>query len=139
MWGNIQSAVTFFNRTGRNIFLQGVSHNISQVYATSSICAVTSYFEGFSLVILEAMKHGVPCVAFDCPEGPKSIIEDGENGLLVENGNKSLFIEKLCTLMENDQLRQKLSKSAIERAKFFDTDKIMLQWKALFEELIKST
>ena len=85
------------------------------------------------------MKHGVPCVAFDCPEGPKSIIEDGENGLLVENGNKSLFIEKLCTLMENDQLRQKLSKSAIERAKFFDTDKIMLQWKALFEELIKST
>ena len=75
----------------KNIFLQGVSHNISQEYATSSICAVTSYFEGFSLVILEAMKHGVPCVAFDCPEGPKSIIEDGENGLLVENGNKSLF------------------------------------------------
>ena len=56
--------------------MQGSTLNISQEYANSSICAVTSYYEGFSLVILEAMKHGVPCVAFDCPNGPRNIIKD---------------------------------------------------------------
>ena len=117
-----------------NISLQGSTIDISKEYANSSICVVTSYFEGFSLVILEAMKHGVPCVAFDCPYGPRSIIEDGKNGFLVEDGNISLFVEKLCSLIESIRLRQQFSTAALERAKFFDTDKIMLQWKSLFED-----
>ena len=119
----------------QSITLQGQTNDISQEYANSSICVVTSYFEGFSLVILEAMKHGVPCVAFDCPYGPRSIIEDGKNGYLVEDGNISLFVEKLCSLIENTKLRLQFSEAAKERAKYFDTDKIMLQWKSLFEDL----
>lgn len=121
----------------KNICLRGGSQNISEEYANSSICAVTSYFEGFSLVILEAMKHGVPCIAFDCPNGPRNIIEDGKNGFLIEDGNNSLYIEKLCTLIESEQLRQHFSKASIERSKYFDTDNIMLKWKNLFEELVK--
>lgn len=118
-----------------SITLQGQTNDISKEYANSSICVVTSYFEGFSLVILEAMKHGVPCVAFDCPYGPRSIIEDEKNGYLVEDGNISLFVEKLCSLIEDQRLRQQFSKASIERAKFFDTDTIMQQWKSLFEDL----
>ena len=117
----------------KNLFLRGATQDISIEYANSSICVITSYFEGFSLVILEAMKHGIPCVAFDCPNGPRNIIEDGRNGFLVEDGNNSLFIERLCSLMENSHLRQQFSEAAKIRANDFSTDIIMGQWKALFE------
>lgn len=119
-----------------NLTIHNPSSNISQEYANSSICAVTSYFEGFSLVILEAMKHGVPCIAFDCPFGPRSIIENNKNGFLVEDGNISSFAERLCNLIENESLQKKFGAAAIERAKHFDIDSIMNQWRALFEGFI---
>lgn len=118
-----------------NVTLCGTTNQISKELSKSSICVSTSYYEGFSLVLLEAITHGVPCVAFDCPYGPKTIIEDGKCGYLVENGHIPQFVEKLCTLMENEQLRIEFSKASIERSKFFNIDAIMLQWKKLFEEL----
>ena len=120
-----------------NATLRGITNNISKELSNSSICVATSYFEGFSLVLLEAIKHGIPCIAFDCPYGPRTIIEDGKNGFLIENGNISLYVEKLCTLIECEQLRQQFSKASIERSKFFDTANIMSQWKKLFEDLVK--
>lgn len=119
----------------QNININNCTSNISQEYANSSICAVTSYFEGFSLVLLEAMKHGLPCVAFDCPFGPKSIIDDAYDGFLVKDGNIRLFAERLCHLIENEKLRKQFSKAAIEKANTFDVDIIMNKWKALFEQL----
>ena len=118
-----------------NVTLCGTTNQISKELSKSSICVSTSYYEGFSLVLLEAITHGVPCVAFDCPYGPRTIIEDGKCGYLVENGHIPQFVEKLCTLMENEQLRLEFSKASIERSKFFNIDAIMLQWKKLFEEL----
>lgn len=118
-----------------NVTLCGTTNQISKELSKSSICVSTSYYEGFSLVLLEAITHGVPCVAFDCPYGPRTIIEDGKCGYLVENGHISQFVEKLCTLVENEQLRLEFSKASIERSKFFNIDAIMLQWKKLFEEL----
>lgn len=118
-----------------NLTFHSNTPNISHEYANSSICAVTSYFEGFSLIILEAMKHGVPCVAFDCPFGPSSIINDASCGFLVENGDTKLFAERICRLIEDEELRKHFSKNAIERAKIFDTDIIMNRWKILFEKL----
>ena len=78
----------------RNLTIHKFTSNISQEFATSSICAVTSYFEGYSLVILESLKHGVPCVAFDCPFGPRSIIIDANCGFLVDNNDIRLFAER---------------------------------------------
>ena len=120
----------------KNLTIHNVTSNISQEYAASSICAVSSYFEGFSLVLLEAMKHGVPCVAFDCPFGPRSIINDGYDGFLVENGETRLFAERLCRLIEDDYLRKQFSKRAIEKAKTYDVDIIMNKWKELFEQIL---
>ena len=116
-----------------NVTLRGITNNIGKEISNSSICVATSYYEGFSLVLLEAIKHGVPCIAFDCPFGPRTIIEDRKSGFLVENGNKPLFAERLCTLMDNEQLRQQFSKASVERSKVFDKDTIMLQWKNLLE------
>ena len=123
----------------KNVVLHSSTKDIGKEYANSSICAVTSHMEGFSLVILEAMKYGVPCVAFDCPYGPRNIIEDKKNGYLVENGNKDLFTEKLCNLIENGDLRKSFSASAIKRAMHFDSNIVMNKWKSLFEEITKPT
>lgn len=122
-----------------NLTIHNPTSNISQEYANSSICAVTSHFEGFSLVILEAMRHGVPCVAFDCPFGPISIINDASCGFLVENNDINLFAEKLCCLIENEDLRKKFSKASIEKAKTFDIDTIMNKLKVFYEQLVNET
>ena len=120
----------------KNVTFHNVSSNISQEYATSSICAVTSYFEGFSLVLLEAMKHGVPCVAFDCPFGPRTIINDGYDGFLVENNDTKLFAERLCRLIEDEELRKQFSTKAIEKANTFDVDIIMNKYRTFYEQLV---
>ena len=126
------------NHNIKNITFHGVTHDISREYANSSICTVTSYYEGFSLVILEAMMHGVPCVAFDCPNGPRNIIKNNQCGFLIENGNNYQFAEKLCKLIENQQLRKQFSNAAIERSKLYSIDIIMNQWKTLFESLCQN-
>ena len=120
----------------QNLTFHNVMSNISHEYATSSICAVTSYFEGFSLVLLEAMKHGVPCVAFNCPFGPGSIINDANNGFLVYDGEIRIFADRLCRLIEDENLRKQFSKAAIEKSKTFDVDVIMNKWKELFEQIL---
>ena len=125
-------------KTG-NITFHNVTLDISREYASSSICAVTSYYEGFSLVTLEAMKHGVPCVAFDCPFGPGSIINDASCGFLVEDGDIRIFADRLCRLIEDVELRKRFSLNSIERAKEFDVEIIMNVWKELFEYLCRET
>lgn len=129
----LEQKISFLNIP--NVTLCGTTNNISKELSNSSVCVSTSYYEGFSLVLLEAITHGVPCVAFDCPYGPRTIIEDGKSGYLVEDGNTSLFAERLCTLIDNEQLRLQFSKASVERSKVFNIDSIMLQWKNLFEKM----
>ena len=113
--------------------------NISEEYAKSSICVLSSRFEGFSLVLLEAMRHGVPVVSFDCPFGPSEVLEDGKCGFIVPLEDVTALADKLCVLIEDESLRKQFSNAALDRAKTFDVDKIMLRWKKLFEELQKES
>ena len=83
------------------------------------------------------MKHGVPCIAFDCPFGPSSIIQDCLNGFLVDDGDISLFAERLCLMIENTKIREDFSREAIKRAKVFDKVIIMKKWKDLFESVLQ--
>lgn len=119
-----------------NLTIHNCTSNISLEYANSSICTSTSFFEGFSLVILEAMTHGVPCVSFDCPFGPRSIIDDEVNGFLVKEGDINLFAERLCLLIENEDLRKQFSNRAIEKVKAFDVEIIMDKCRRLYEEML---
>jgi len=120
----------------KNVFFHNFTPDISLEYASSSICAVTSYYEGFSLVLLEAMKHGVPCVAFDCPFGPRNIINDSYSGFLVDNGDIRIFADRLCRLIEDEELRKLFSKNSLEKSKLYDIDVIMNKWKILYEQLL---
>ena len=70
--------------------LNGRTSDIEQEYLKSSVAVCSSRFEGFGMIIIEAMVCGLPVVSFDCPWGPRSIIKDREDGLLVENGQKKV-------------------------------------------------
>ena len=75
--------------------------DILKKYTESSICILSSRFEGFGMSIAEAMSCGIPVVSFNCPCGPRYIIRDGEDGILVENGNVEQLADKICYLIEN--------------------------------------
>lgn len=119
----------------KNVTINPFTPQIEEEYAKSSVCVLTSHYEGFGLVLAEAFGHGVPCVAFDCPFGPASIIEDGRNGYLIEDGNVKGFAECLSRVMEDEELRKRLSDSALQRAQAFSASVVMEKWKALFRSL----
>ena len=108
-------------------------------YIESSILVMSSVFESFGLVLPEAMSCGLPVVAFDCPYGPKEIIENGKTGFLIPNRDISCYAEKVCELIESYDLRKKMSEAAVVSSQRFSYDKVMPQWKGLFEKLIKSS
>ena len=76
-----------------------------------------------------------PPVAFACPCGPKDIIRDGEDGLLAKNGDVEDLAEKICLLIERDELRKRMGSRAREHVRRFDIDTIMQQWRQLFDEV----
>lgn len=119
----------------KNIYFHNYTNRINDEYSKSSIFVMTSHYEGFGLVLLEAMRHGVPCVAFNCPFGPSCIIENDQSGFLVENDNINIFAEKLSLLIKDDVLRKNFSRKAIIRSKVFTIENVMEQWKSLFEDL----
>ena len=89
------------------------------------------------MVIVEAMACGLPVVAFDCPWGPQAIISDGEDGLLVENGNPSALAQGLIALIKDDGKRKAMSEAALRNVQRFQIEHIAQQWKFLFELISK--
>lgn len=115
--------------------LKGRTSDIQAEYVNSSLAVCSSRFEGFGLSIVEAMSCGLPVVSFDCPWGPRSIILDKEDGILVDNGNVNLLAEFLIMLMRDDNTRKYMSAMAVKNVRRFNIEHIAQQWKKLFEEL----
>ena len=104
----------------------------------SSIYALSSRYEGFGLVLIEAMTNGLPCVSFDCPYGPSDIINDGEDGFLVPNGDIQAMADKICYLIENEEARKEMGRKAHHSAMRYAPENIMPMWEKLFNEIVKS-
>ena len=115
-----------------SVSISPFTSQISREYAHSALFVLSSRFEGFSLVLLEALRHGVPCVSFDCPYGPSDVLVDGQCGLLAREGDVGDLAAKMSLLMDDEDLRRQYAAAAVERGKHFDPDKIMAQWQTLF-------
>lgn len=111
--------------------------NISDKYIESSIFVLSSRFEGFGLVIIEAMACGVPPISFACPCGPSEIISDYKDGLLVEPENIVQLADKISFLIDNKQKRKQMGYQARINVERFKIEKIAQQWDELFENLLK--
>lgn len=123
------------NHLENHVFLRGNDPQVARQYPLHSFCVMTSYYEGLPLALVEAMAHSLPAISFDCPTGPSEIIENGKNGLLVENGNVPALAEAICRLIENPGLRREMSAHAADVLPKFDRQKILGQWTALIESL----
>lgn len=121
-----------------NVKLPGYTGNVTQALLDSSIFALSSVFEGFSLVILEAMACGVPVVSYACPCGPRDLIREGVDGFLVPVNNEKLMAERLIFLIENENARIKAGHSAKIRSLDFSLDNVTRIWMELFNTLLQS-
>jgi glycosyltransferase involved in cell wall biosynthesis len=120
---------------GDVVSLEGPAERLGEEMAKASIFALSSRFEGFPLILLEAMSKGMGVVAFDCPTGPADIVDDHRNGLLVPPQDVDAFAAALAEMMADDALRRRCAAAAVETAAAYTMDAIGPRWDALLERL----
>jgi glycosyltransferase involved in cell wall biosynthesis len=118
-----------------NIHVHQPESSIFQRYIESSMLLLTSLYEPFGLVLPEAMSCGLPVVAFDCPYGPADIITDGVDGFLIKNRDVDAFADRVCQLIESEDLRRRMGKQGVVSSQRYRADRIMPMWDHLFQEL----
>jgi len=110
--------------------------DIQKKYQEASIYTMSSRSEGFGMVLIEAMIHGIPCVSFNCPSGPSDIISNNEDGFLVDNGDIEAMSIKVINLIEDEKLRRIMGEKASKNALRYLPEIIMVEWDNLFKKLI---
>ena len=130
-----ETLIDEFKIDRNNCKLLGPTEQIQDEYMKSSLLVMSSRFEGFGMVLVEAMSCGLPVVSFDCPCGPKDIIEDHVDGLLVENGNIVKLADAIIWMINHPEQRKAMATKAVENVQRFRMDQIADLWKSLFEAL----
>ena len=106
---------------------------IDKMLHDASIYLMSSYTESFGIVLIEAMSHGLPCIAFSSAEGARELIWSGKNGYLIKNRNYSAMIKKISDLIENKEERQRIGKASRIDAKKYTGDIVKEKWFELIE------
>ena len=122
---------------GGQTTLAGPTNDVPGEMAQASVYALSSRFEGFPLVLVEAMSKGMACVAFDCPTGPGDIIDDHRNGLLVPAKDVEGLTAALMEMVEDEELRRRCGDAAIETAREYTMDTIGPKWDEMLQALLQ--
>lgn len=116
--------------------IKGISQNIGEEYPNYSLFVLPSRYEGFPLVLVEAMQFGLPCIGFNIP-GNNTIIEDGKNGQIVKERTPEALAETIIDTISNSDKMNMMSKNAIASIQKFKEEKVMVMWEKLFMELTR--
>ncbi|MFA0062720.1 glycosyltransferase family 4 protein [Vibrio breoganii] len=119
----------------RNVVFEGFADNVSKYYEKSDIYVMTSRFEGFPMVLLEAASNGLPVVSFDCETGPREMIVNGKTGIVVENKDTNKFALELMTLMKDRSHRYRMSCNSLNEAREYSIERIGPQWSRIINNL----
>lgn len=111
--------------------------DVENEFVNSSILVLPSRTEGFGLVLVEAMACGLPVISFDCENGPRSIITDGEDGFLIPPLDVESFADCLIQLMNDGKLRKVIGENGQRKSQLYHIDSIGRQWKQLFGEIMQ--
>jgi glycosyltransferase involved in cell wall biosynthesis len=117
------------------VFLMGATSDLGEALSQGSLFVLSSRFEGFGIVVVEAMSKGMAVVSFDCPRGPGEIIEDGRDGVLVPAGDAGALSRALLGVVEDEERRRALGAAALESARRYDPGAVGAGWAALIDEL----
>lgn len=120
---------------GNSVCINSATDKLYDKYADASIFVFSSRFEGFGMALLEAMATKLAVVSFACPCGPRDIVSDGNDGLLVTNGDVQELAEKICYVIEHEDQRKLMADNAKVKAKLYSVENIMQRWLELFESL----
>lgn len=115
--------------------LNGSTSDIKAEYLNSSLFVFSSRFEGFGMVLIEAMACGLPVVSYDSPCGPKDIVRHNEDGLLVPSGNIDALAEAMHQMMLDDSLRQQMAKVAVKNVQRYKLNEVCQHWQKIFERI----
>ncbi len=122
---------------GASVALNAPTKSIGREYADSAMLVMSSNYEGFPMVMIEAMASGLPVVSFDFKCGPKDIIDNNVNGILVHNGDIKGLADAMMRLMGDEELRRSMSVQARRVVDTYSEETVMTRWVELFESLVK--
>jgi glycosyltransferase involved in cell wall biosynthesis len=122
---------------GRLIIQPPGKMDIEDVYRESGLFVLTSRFEAFPMVLLEALSFGIPCISFNCPTGPSDIIKHEEDGLLVEPENTDQLTKAISRVLDNQELWSQMAHNALKNIRRFDKEMIYPMWANLFNTNLK--
>lgn len=118
-----------------SVRLNRPTKQIGEEYVKSDMLVMSSNYEGFPMVMIEAMACGLPVVSFDYKCGPKDIIQPGINGLLVPNGDIQALADAMMKVMEDEAYRKMLSLNARKVVDTYSEQAVMSQWIRLFTSI----
>ena len=132
---NLEEYIKLHNLSDK-VTLHGFQNKeyIDKLLNKSSIYLMASYTESFGIVLIEAMSHGLPCIAFSSAEGARELIDSGRNGYLIKNRSVRAYIKKVEDLMNDIDARKKIGHESRKSVKKYNGEEVVKLWYKIIEK-----